>query len=314
MNKRMTRKTALGLMAGASLATLAGCGGGSGGGSGSGGGGGSATASSKEFTEQVLLGQMYGLALANAGFDVDYQLSLGSEQVMDRSLIDGSISVYPEYTGTAFVAILERPPEEAPDTPEETYNIVSKWYRNREDTPMRMLPTAPFNNNYGIVMRASQAEELGITTLDDLARESGGLTFSSYSEFQNRSDGYANMQENYPELDFGEIRVVNSLGIRYQALAEEEADVAIGFTTDGQLASDELRVIEDPQVIWPFYYPGPVLTQEFLDNNPDAEGALNAVSESLDSDIMRQLNGAVDLDQEDPEDVAQGHLEDAGVL
>ena len=286
-----------------------------GGGGGGEGGGGNATASSKKFTEQILLGQMYGLAMANAGLDVDYRLNLGSEQVMDRSLIDGSISVYPEYTGTAFVAILERPPEEAPDTPEETYEIVERWYRNRDDTPMRMLPPAPFDNNYGIVMRTSQAEELGIQNLQDLADNSEGLIFSSYSEFQNRSDGFQNMQENYDNgFKFEDIKVVNSLGIRYQALAEGEADVAIGFTTDGQLASDELRVIEDTKAIWPFYYPAPVLTQEFLDNNPEVEDALNAVSESLDADTMRQLNGAVDLEQEDPEDVAEQHLEDAGVL
>lgn len=301
-------------MAGASLATMVGCGGG-GGGSSSGGGGGSATASSKKFTEQILLGQMYGLAMENAGLDVDYRLNLGSEQVMDRSLVDGSISVYPEYTGTAFVAILERPPEEAPDTPEETYEVVARYYRNREDTPMRMLTPAPFDNNYGIVIRTSLAEELGIQNLQDLADNSEELVFSSYSEFQNRSDGFENMQQNYNDgFKFQDIKIVNSLGIRYQALAQDEADVAIGFTTDGQLASDELRVIEDTKAIWPFYYPAPVLTQEFLDNNPDVEGALNEVSKSLNADKMRELNGAVDLEQEDPEDVAQGHLEDAGII
>ena len=304
-------------MAGASLATIVGCGGGggSGGGSGSGGGGGSATASSKKFTEQIILGNMYGLALANAGLDVDYRLNLGSEQVMDRSLIDGSISVYPEYTGTAFVAILERPMEEAPDTPEKTYQVVAKYYKNRDDEPMKMLTPAPFDNNYGIVMRTSKAEELGITTLADLAENSDQLIFSSYSEFQNRSDGFENMQKNYNNgFNFKDIKIVNSLGIRYQALAENEADVAIGFTTDGQLASDELRVIEDPETIWPFYYPAPVLTQAFLDDNPDVEPALNEVSKSLNADKMRQLNGAVDLEQEDHEDVAQQHLEDAGIL
>ncbi|MBA2512046.1 MAG: glycine/betaine ABC transporter substrate-binding protein, partial [Rubrobacteraceae bacterium] len=113
---------------------------------------------------------------------------------------------------------------------------------------------------------------------------------------------------------FEEIKIVNDLGIRYKALADDEADVGIGFTTDGQLASPELKVIEDTKDIWPKYYPAPVITQEFLDKNSDAEKILNEVSASLDADKMRQLNGAVDLEQEDPEDVAQGHLEDAGII
>jgi len=302
----------------ASMATLvAACGGGSGGGGDSGGGdgsGGSVSVGSKKFTEQILLGEMYAQAFEAADYDVKRELNLGSEQIMDKSLKDGTIDVYPEYTGTAYVAILEKPPESYPKTADETYKQVAEFYKNREDTPMQMLEPSPFENNYGIVMRTEKAEELGIESLADLAEKSDQLVFSSYSEFQNRSDGYPNMQESYPELDFKDIKIVNDLGIRYKALAEGEADVAIGFTTDGQLASDKLTVLEDPKNIWPKYYPAPVVTQKFLDENEDAKEILNEVSASLDADIMRELNGAVDLEQEDYEDVARGHLEEAGIL
>ncbi len=303
------------LMMVASLVSVAAaCGGGSGGGGDSGGSGGSVSVGSKKFTEQVLLGEMYAQAFEAADYDVERNLNLGSEQVMDKSLQDGTIDVYPEYTGTAYVAILKKPADSYPKTADETYKQVAKFYENREDTPMQMLEPAPFENNYGIAMRKSKAEELGIKTLADLAEKSDQLVFSSYSEFQNRSDGYPNMQESYPKLDFKDIKIVNSLGIRYKALSQGDADVAIGFTTDGQLASDELIVLEDPKDIWPKYYPAPVVTQKFLDNNDDAKKILNEVSASLDADKMRELNGKVDLEQEDPEDVAQEHLESAGIL
>ena len=122
------------------------------------------------------------------------------------------------------------------------------------------------------------------------------------------------MKEHYPKHDFKEIKIVNDLGIRYKALAEGEADVGIGYTTDGQLASPKLKVIEDPKVIWPIYEPAPIITQEFLDKNPDAKKILNEVSASLNADKMRALNGAVDLEQEDYEDVARQHLEDEGII
>jgi len=303
------------LMMVASLVSVAAaCGGGSGGSGDSGGSGGSVSVGSKKFTEQILLGEMYAQAFEAADYDVERKLNLGSEQVMDKSLQDGTIDVYPEYTGTAYVAILKKPADSYPETADETYKQVAEFYKNREDTPMQMLEPAPFENNYGIAMRKSKAEELGIKTLADLAEKSDQLVFSSYSEFQNRSDGYPNMQDSYPKLDFKDIKIVNSLGIRYKALAQEEADVAIGFTTDGQLASDELIVLEDPKNIWPKYYPAPVVTQKFLDENDDAKKILNEVSASLDADKMRELNGKVDLEQEDPEDVAQEHLESAGIL
>jgi osmoprotectant transport system substrate-binding protein len=311
-NRNMLIRAVTALLVTALLAVTAACGGGGGGGESSSGP--SVSVGSKKFTEQILLGEMYAQAFEDEGYDVERNLNLGSEQVMDKSLQDGTIDVYPEYTGTAYVAILKKPPESYPKTEKETYEQVAKFYKNRKDTPMQMLQPAPFENNYGIVMLTKEANEMGIKTLEDLAAQSDELIFSSYSEFQNRSDGYDNMKKHYPKLDFKEIKIVNDLGIRYKALAEGEADVGIGFTTDGQLASPKLKVIEDTEDIWPKYYPAPVVTQSFLDKNKDAEKILNEVSSSLNADKMRQLNGAVDLEQKDYEDVARQHLEDEGVI
>jgi osmoprotectant transport system substrate-binding protein len=313
-NKTMLIRAVTALLVTALLAVTAACGGGAGGGAGSSSSGPSVSVGSKKFTEQILLGEMYAQAFEDEGYDVQRKLNLGSEQVMDKSLQDGTIDVYPEYTGTAYVAILKKPPESYPKTEKETYEQVAEFYKNRKDTPMQMLEPAPFENNYGIVMLTKEADKLGIDTLEDLAAKSDQLVFSSYSEFQNRSDGYDNMKKHYPKLDFKDIKIVNDLGIRYKALAEGEADVGIGFTTDGQLASPELKVIKDTKVIWPKYYPAPVVTQEFLDKNKDAKKILNEVSSSLNADKMRTLNGKVDLEQEDYEDVARQHLEDEGVI
>jgi osmoprotectant transport system substrate-binding protein len=310
LNRRDFLKLGGAGLAGAALLGVAGC---SGGGSSSSGGP-KVSVGSKKFTEQILLGEMYAQAFEDKGYNVKRELNLGSEQVMDKALQDGTIDLYPEYTGTAYVAIMGKPPQSYPKTEKETYKQVAKFYKNRKDTPMRMLKPAPFENNYGIVMLTKTANDMNIDTLNDLAAKSDQLVFSSYSEFQNRSDGYDNMKQHYPKLDFKEIKIVNDLGIRYKALAENEADVGIGFTTDGQLASPKLKVIKDTKVIWPKYYPAPVVLQSFLDKNPDAVGILNSVDQSLNADTMRKLNGQVDLEQRDYEDVARDHLEQAGVI
>ncbi len=321
-SKSILTRAITALLVAALVSVLAACGGGGGGGGDSSSGvsedlgkGKSVTVSSKKFTEQVVLGELYAQALADKGWKVEKKLDLGSEQIMDKSLRDGSIDIYPEYTGTAFIAILKRDPEDAPNSADKTYEIVSNYYENRKDTPMKMLKSVNYDNNYGIVMKTAKAEELGIKTLEDLAQESDQLIFSSYSEFQNRSDGFPNMQKNYNDgFDFKDIKIINDLGIRYNALAEDEADVGIGFTTDGQLASPKLRVIEDTKKIWPIYHVAPVTTQKFLKENPKAEQVLNEVTSSLTASKMRELNGSVDLEQEDPEDVAQQYLQDEGII
>jgi osmoprotectant transport system substrate-binding protein len=295
------------------LALLAACGNVGGGGQESGGGP-TITIGSKNFTEQYILGELYAQALEANGFNVEKKLDLGSEQIADKALQNGQIDMYPEYTGTALVATLDYKGNPADlKTPEETYQKAKELYAKR-DPADTMLPPAPFNNSYGIFVRKEVAEQEGLETLADLAEASKDLTFVSYSEFQNRSDGYKNMQKNYPALDFKEIRIVNQLGLRYQGLQGGEGDVGVGFTTDGQLASDELVVMEDPKSIWPFYYPAPVVRSVVLENNPKMEEVLNSVSKSLDVDTMRKLNGQVDLEQEDPEDVAKEFLEDKGLV
>ena len=178
-----------------------------------------------------------------------------------------------------------------------------------------MLTPAQFNNTYGIFVRKEVAEQQNLQTLADLAEASPELTFVSFSEFQKRSDGYPNMQKNYPGLDFGTIRTVNSIGGPiYQGVLQGEGEVGVGFTTDGQLASAELAVMEDPKSIWPFYYPAPVVRSDVLEKNPKMEEVLNSVSETLDAETMRELNAQVEIEQEEPDEVAKEFLEDEGLV
>ena len=301
------------------LLTLAACGNvGSSGGSGpsaedeGGGGGPTITVGSKNFTEQYVLGELYAQALEANGFNVEKKLDLGSAAIADKALQNGQIDMYPEYTGTALVEIFNQ--EEQPDTPEATYQQAKQAYADR-DPANTMLTPAPFNNTYGIFVRKEVAEEYDLRTLADLAETSGEITFVCFSEFLKRSDGVPNIQKNYPDLEFGDVKIVNSIGGPiYQGVLQGEGDAGVGFTTDSQLASDELVVMEDPKDIWPFYYPAPVVRSDVLEQNPKMEKVLNEVSGTLDADTMRQLNAQVDIEQEDPEDVAAEHLEEEGIV
>jgi len=271
------------------------------------------TVGSKDFTEQFILGSMYAQALTANGFNGVTKLDLGSEQIADKALQSGQIDLYPEYTGTSLVSIVPYEKKEYPKTPEATYEAAKRLYAERSPADTMLTP-APFNNTYGIFLRRPVAEDMGITNLDELSKASPKLTFISYSQFQNRSDGYPNMKENYPAFDFKDIKIVNELGLRYSGLESGEGDVGIGFQTDGQLTSNQIVVMKDTKNIFPQYYPAPVVRSDVLKKYPKVEKVLNEVSASLDVETMRELNGKVDLDQEDPEDVAAAYLEEQGIV
>ncbi len=312
MKKRTTIRAVLAtLLAFAMAALIVSCGGG-GASSESGGSKGEITVGSKNFTEQVILGELYSQTLEANGYDVNKRLDLGNVTILDKALQSGEIDMYPEYTGTALVTALGYEGEQF-STPDETYQKTKELYEAR--TPAAtMLKQAGFNNTYGIAVRRDAAEQYDLETLADLSEASPNLVFATFSEFQQREDGFPNIEESYPETNFEEVKVVNDLGLRYQALQQGDADVAVGFTTDGQLRSDDLVVVEDKKNIWPFYHPAPVIKEEFLNKNQDVAGIINPVTESLDLETMQTMNGRVDLDNEDPSAVAQEYLEENGFL
>lgn len=308
MKQRKVLRALITVLAALATTVLVACGGGPGDEE---GGKGEIIVGSKNFTEQFILGEMYAQTLEANGYDVTKKLDLGNVTILDRALQSGEIDTYPEYTGTSLVTALgyEGP---QPETPEATYEKAKELYEKR-DPAATLLEQAGFDNNYAIAVRKDVAEEYGLETLADLAEASPELVFASFSEFQQREDGFPNIKENY-DVNFKDIPVVNDLGLRYQALKQGDADVAVGFTTDGQLRSDDLVVMEDEKNIWPFYHPAPVIRMDFLDEHPDVAEIINSVTGSLDLKTMQTLNGRVDLDREDPEAVARDYLKENGFI
>lgn len=270
------------------------------------------TVGSKNFTEEIILGNMYADALQAHGFRVQKKINLGSVQIADRALQHGQIDLYPEYTGTSLEAVFHK--SKTPKTPGATYQEAKKLYasRNPADT---MLKPAPYNNTYGVFVRKPVAKKYHLKTLSDLAKASPKLTFVTFSEFQHRQDGYPNMKKNYPDLNFKKTVIVNSIGGPiYQGVLQGSGDVGIGFTTDGQLRSPKFVVMKDTKHIWPWYQPAPVVRSDVLKKHPKMKQVLDEVSSKLSAKTMRQLNGKVDIDHQNPEQVAHQFLKKQGVI
>jgi osmoprotectant transport system substrate-binding protein len=267
---------------------------------------------SKEFTEQIILGQIAVLALRDAGYEVDDQTNLGGTAVNREALLAGEIDLYWEYTGTAWIAHLGH---ENPITdPQECYDKVKA-----EDAANGLvwLDMAPFNNTYTLMMKQETGQELGITSISDLAdyiNGGGDASLCTDQEFYARPDGFKGVEELYG-FQFNEDQVIMmDPGLTYKALQDDQCTTAMGFATDGRIPAFGFFNLEDDKQFFPVYNPAPVVRQEIIDQYPGIATVLDPVAQALTTEKMMDLNKRVDIDEEDPEDVACDFLTSGGFV
>lgn len=268
---------------------------------------------SKEFTEQLLLGQITLLALEDAGYKVEDKTGVAGTDKVRLALENGDFDMYWEYTGTAWLSQLQH--EEPITDSQEAYEKVRD-----EDAGngFMWLQYAPLNNTYTLMMRREDSERLEIKSISDLAEyineNPEELITAIDHEFSIRPDGYLGVQEHYGfEQSEDKIKIMD-LGIMYKTLKEEQVDIAVGFATDGRIAAYDLVNLEDDKAFFPVYNPSPVLRKELLENNPELEELLGKIALLLDTETMTKLNFEVDINEREPEEVAREWLQSEGLI
>ncbi len=262
---------------------------------------------SKPFGESYLLAEMFAQLLEAHGIRVVRKPGLGATQIAFDALRHGSIDVYPEYTGTGLLAILHEKP---PSDPAAAFREVSRQFRRRWG--MRWLPPLGFQNTYAIAVRRRTADSLGLHTLSDLARVSRRLVAGFSPDFIGRADGLAGLRKAYG-LAFRDVRPLLQ-AVKYKALAEGRVDVIDGYSTDGQLARYDLRVLRDDRGFFPPYQAAALVGRHMAEDGPKAVAVLTELSGLLDASRMRTLNKRVAVDQEPVAKVAADELADLGLV
>lgn len=272
----------------------------------------SITVGSKDFTEQFILGEIYAQALAAAGYDVSTDLNLGSEQIALRALEDGEVSAYPEYTSTALTSFFELAPEDVPGDAQQAFDESQDDF---EELGLVAYPPTPFSSANAVGLLTETAEELGVESISDLEGVSQDLVLAGSPECRQRIDCLVGLEQNYG-LEFRRFTPVD-IGLRYEVLDQGDADLSILFTTDAQLSTDPdtYTILEDDQGVLPAGNVLFVASQETVDEaGPDFGEVVESVQENLSLEVMQELNARVDVDQEDPADVARAYLEEFGYV
>ena len=208
------------------------------------------TVAAKDFTEQLILGNMLSIILAAAGADVTNLTNTPGSFGVRQAMLNGDANISPEYTGTGWINYLgnEQPIK---DSKQQWLAVDDADKKNN----LTWLPPAPMNNTYAFAIRESEAERLNVTKLSDLARLSkNDLTFCVESEFASRNDGFVPMLKAYGLSRDGIGTVTNlDTGVIYTATAHGDCNFGEVFTTDGRIPSLKLRVLDDDRHFFPLY-------------------------------------------------------------
>ncbi len=266
------------------------------------------TVGSKNFTEQLLLGELLaqyleGLRIA----PVDRRFYLAGTYICQQALLAGRIDLYVEYTGTALAAVLK---QSIPADHSQVQEIVRKLYAERFG--LQVLPSLGFDNSFAIVMRGDDARRLGLTKLSQLGGASSQLRMGVGYEFLEREDGYTGLARTYG-LNFREPPRVMDLGLLYRALESKQVDVVAGSNTDGLIAAMGLVVLDDDRHYFPPYEAAPIVRNETLQRYGSLRPALERLHGIISAQEMRNMNYEVDGKKRDAVEVVRQFLRSKGL-
>jgi len=259
---------------------------------------------SKDFTESLIVAEIYSLALEAAGFTVDRTGHNLASGLVHGAIVSGEIDLYPEYTGTGLLTILGLP---LMVDPLEVYELVKREYYERYQ--ITWLNFTEAHNGQGIVIRTELAQELGIVTLSDLQPHAHNLRFVSTAEFLDREDGLSAMVAAFGPFDFSSIDIMGG-GARYEALRTNAADVSVAFTTDGHLYNTHYyTLLVEDTTIWPPYNLIPIVRNSVLEEHPGIADALNRLAPHFTTPALLHMNSQVIVYGRDIQDVAREFFE-----
>ncbi|MGW6026667.1 glycine betaine ABC transporter substrate-binding protein [Streptomyces sp. NPDC055099] len=271
------------------------------------------TVTSKEFTEQLVLGAIMGIAFEAAGADVldrtGIQGSIGAREAVKS----GDADAMYEYTGTAWITYLGN--SEPIDDPHKQWEAVREADAKNGVT---WLPPAELNNTYALAVNRKNEAKYKPKTLSDVAALSksdpDAVTLCVESEFSSREDGLPGMQKEYGmKIPASNITKMDT-GIIYTQVSKGSCVFGEVFTTDGRIKAMDLSVTEDDKHFFPNYNVAPEINSKALKRYPKMAEVLDPITKKLNNTVAQELNSKVDVQGQDPHEVALDWLVQEGFV
>jgi osmoprotectant transport system substrate-binding protein len=269
---------------------------------------------SKDFTENILLGQMLVIALEEAGFDVEDRTNLGGTVVNRDALLAGQIGVYPEYNGTGWTVHLG---EQDPSFDrQELYELVADADLDRNG--IRWVGLSPFNNTYGFASSpaataANGGQPFTFQSMADYLSANPDAVACMESEFPDRPDGLILWEDHTGYTMPQSQQVILETGVIYTETGNDNCDFGEVFTTDGRIDGLGLTLVDDPGVMILYNMSFTFRDDVLADLPAEVVTIAEQILAALDNEAMVALNFEVDINGREYDDVAREHLESIGL-
>lgn len=262
----------------------------------------------KNYTEQRVLGQLFAVMIEN---HTDYKTDvkeLGGTKIAFEALKTGDINIYPEFSGTAYTALLN---ESGLKDPGEVHKLVKD--RLKAENNLDYLNPLGYNNTYTLAVRGETAEKYNLKTFSDIAKVSDELVIGATMEFLEREDGMLGLKKVYSGMEFKEEKALDG-GLRYTAMRDSKIDVTDAFSTDGKLITHKLVILEDDKNFFPPYYVAPLLNGEFAEAHSDVVEVLGRLSGQINETEMQKMNYRADEEGVPTRVVVEEFLKEKGLI
>jgi osmoprotectant transport system substrate-binding protein len=289
-----------------SLLAVAGCGGQDALQEGGGGGSSGFVVGSANFPEQLILGNMYSDVVEDQGVKVERRLNLGTRDVVFPSLESGELTLVPEYNG-ALLAYLSKGESDVTSPEETTEELKAELPKG-----LIALQASEAQDKDALVVTPETAKKYDLKTTSDLAPVADKLIVGGPPEMPDRPDGLPGLKRVYG-IEFEEFKPLDAGGpLTTEALANGDIDVGRFFTSQGLIDARGWVVLEDDKELSPAQNIIPIIRKQ--DSSAKIEDALDKLSATLTTEDLVKLNRRVEVDKEDPEEVAKDYLEQKGLL
>lgn len=264
---------------------------------------------SKPMTEQYILTEIIAQMIeAETDYEVEITKGVGGGTTnIHPALVKGEFDLYPEYTRTAWLNVLKK--EEMEKDDDKLYEQLLKEY---DEMGLTWTGLYGFSNTYGLAVRQETAEKYGLSTYSDLAAASGELIFGGNPDYIELETGYPRLCSAYG-MAFKDTNQME-IALKYEALKNGEVDVINAFTTDAQLAANQLVLLTDDQVFFETFDAGTVVRKDTLKDYPELKGILEKLNGMISAEEMQRMNYEVEVEGKEDKEVAREFLEEKGLL
>lgn len=264
---------------------------------------------SKPMTEQYILTEIIAQLIEE---QTDYEVEItkgigGGTTNIHPALVKGEFDLYPEYTRTAWLNVLKKEEMEKDDA-----LLYDQLLAEYDQMGLTWTGLYGFSNTYGLAVRKETAEQYGLSTYSDLAAASGELIFGGNPDYIELETGYSRLCTAY-NMEFKDTKQME-IALKYEALINGEVDVINAFTTDAQLAANDLVLLTDDGGFFETFLAGTVVRKDTLEKYPELQGVLEKLNGMITEEEMQQMNYEVEVNGREDKEVARQFLESKGFL